>query len=148
MNEQQLTGKLEEIKASLDARQWKYYHLTSIDNFVYHLKSFKDEGTRQRMATELALYLESVNEKISKVSNVHQSGKELFPAVWKISETYKYEIGFIRRPAYTIAIILLAGLFLVLKWFINYWLAAAICVLIALVYSLYSYVKMKDRKIW
>lgn len=117
MVEQQLYQKLEEIKLPLKRSEWKYYHLNSVENFIYHLKSFRDERTKDRMAIKIEKYLEIVSEKVKEKSDVHKDAKELLPYIFKISDTYKYEIRFIQKPSYLVPLILLAGLFFTLKNF-------------------------------
>ena len=110
-DEQHLYIELEKIKASLPKKEWKYYHLLSVENFIYHLKNFKSERTRERMVIGIEKYIKSVSEKMHEASTVHNKSKELFPAIWELSDTYKYEIGFIQRPSYLVTSILLFALF-------------------------------------
>jgi hypothetical protein len=144
----QLYRKLEEIKLQLDSGEWKYYHLASIENFIYHLESFSSEKTKDRMAMEIEKYLELVSEKAKVKSDIHKKGKELFPNVWKIADTYKYEIGFIQRPSYIVVLILSVGLFFVLKISVSTAVAVTICAFLAVLYTVYSYLKTKARKVW
>jgi len=79
--ENQLYVLIVKIKATLQKKEWKYYHLQSAENFIYHLKSFKSERTRKRMATEIEMYLNLVKEKMKESSGVHNKSKELFPII-------------------------------------------------------------------
>src|SRR5215210_2705669 len=111
-----LYSKVESMKAMLPKREWKYYHLQSIENFIYHLKSFETERTRERMANEIEKYLELVAEKMHEELEPHDKSKQLFPSIWKLSDTYKYEVGFIQKPSYLVTFILLVALFFLLKF--------------------------------
>lgn len=148
MAEQELYRKLDEIKLPLDRSEWKHYHLNSVENFIYHLKSFSSEKTRVRMVIEIEKYLELVSEKASVKSDVHKKGKELFHSIWKIADTYKYEIGFIQRPSYLVVLILSAGLFFVLKISVSTTIALVICASLAVLYAVYGYLKTRSRKVW
>lgn len=148
MTERQLSIKFEEIKHLINRNEWKYYHLQSVENFIYHLKSFSDDRTRDRMATEIDKFLELVSEKAKKNIDVYKTGKELFPYIWKISDTYKYEIGFIQKPSYFVALILLIGLFILLKYIVSIEVAITILASFSTIYVIYCVVKTRARKIW
>src|SRR5690349_17946394 len=113
MNDQiYLLAELEKIKTSIDPKQWKYYYLQSVENFIFHLNSFSRERTRETTAIEILNYLMSVKEQMNIEASVHSKGKALFPAIWHILQTYKYELGFIQRPGHFVIFIILLVLFI------------------------------------
>lgn len=148
VDEHHLNVELERLKALLPKDEWKYYHLQSVENFIYHLKTFKSERTRERMANEIESYINLVSEKMHEASAVHKKSKELFSSIWKLSDTYKYEVGFIQRPSYLVCFILLAALFLLLKFSLNTLEALGICFLVFGTYAVYGYFKIKARRVF
>ena len=98
IDEQKLNFELEKIKELLKKREYKYFHIESIENFIYHLKSIQNERTRERMAILIDEYISLASEKMYEPSTEHDKYKELFPSIWKLYFTYKDEVGFIRKP--------------------------------------------------
>lgn len=144
--EEQLNIELNKLKAAIPEKEWKYYHLQSVENFIYHLKSLDGERTRDRMAIEIEMYISQVADKVNEESSVYDKGKELFPAIWKMSDTYENEVGFISKPSYVITGILIVALFLVLRLFNSFLMSLGTCFFILIIYISYCYYKMKDRK--
>ena len=61
-----LQAKLDALKSTVERNQWKYYHIESVQNFIYHLNSFSTERTQNRMAGKINAYLSSLEEKLKK----------------------------------------------------------------------------------
>jgi len=146
--EERLNIALNGIKASILKNEWKYYHIQSVENFIYHLKNLNGERTRDRMAAEIEAYMKLVAEKNKEELSLHDKSKELFPAIWKMSDTYKYEVGFIQKPSYITIGILIVGLIFVLLIFSTLLVSLATCTIILIIYLSYCYFKMKDRKFY
>lgn len=148
MDEHQLQMELDKIKSALQKNEWKYYHLQSVENFIYHLRSFKSQRIRESVAIEIENYLKLVSEKMLEESKVHKKGKDLFPSIWRLSDTYKYEVGFIQKPSYLVTFILAIPLFFLLKFYFTGLVSLAICASIFVIYVLYGYLKIKARKVF
>lgn len=148
VEKQRLYEMLEKIKGQVPSREWKYYHLQSIGNFIYHLDSLKAERTRERMANDIERYLELVVANIHEETEVHDKSRSLFPSVWKLADTYKYEVGFVQKPSYMVMTILAVGLFFILKISFATLEAIGACILFLLIYSVYAYTKVKARKVF
>lgn len=143
---EQLSIELDKVKDAIPKKEWKYYHFQSVENFIYHLKNLNGERMRERMAAEIEVYIKVVADKVNDESDIHDKSKELFPAIWKMSDTYKYEVGFIQKPSYLITGILIVGLFFVLLSFNSLLVSLGTCTLILVIYFCYCYFKMRDRK--
>lgn len=148
IGEEDLMFKVKKLKETIPAREWRYYYLQSVENFIYHLKSFKSERTRERMANEIEKYLAIVAEKMYQTSNVHYKAKQLFPLIWKISNTYKDELSFTSRPTYLGILLLLIPLFFLLRATYNFSIAFGVCAFVFGSYVVYSYIKVKARKFY
>ena len=98
IDECQLYVELEKVKAILQKSEWKYYHVKSVENFIYHLKSFKNERTRERMANEIGNYVKLVSEKLHEPSEVHDKRKELFPSIWKLFDVISMKLVLFKAP--------------------------------------------------
>ena len=107
-----LQEKLEAITQSITRKQWKYYHVESVQNFIYHLYSFPSERTQARMAVKISNYLSMLQEKINKEPDVHSLARELYPTIWSIADEYKHGLGFISKPSYFLHLIGWVALFL------------------------------------
>lgn len=138
-----------EVKSAIPEREWKYYHIQSVDNFIYHLESFKNERTRERMIVDIGKYLQTVAQKVSEEeTRVHDKSKQLFPLIWKIAETYKFEIGFIQKPSYLVTIVLIVPLFFLLRIPLNASTSFMVCGFISVAYSIYGCFKVKAKKVF
>jgi hypothetical protein len=148
IGEDELKLEVEKLKEIIPQREWRYYYLNSVENFIYHLKSFKDERTRARMVGEIKNYLEKIYEKVNQNIYPQDKAKQLMPELWRISNTYKDELGFTSRPTYFGMLILLIPLFFILKSNYNFSIGLVICVFVFCTYVVYSYIKVKSRKIY
>src|SRR5438309_6449210 len=100
VSKETLQERLDVITQNIPRKQWKYYHIESIQNFIYHLHSFPSERTQDRIAIKVNSYLSMMQEKMNEEHDVHSLAKELYPSVWSIADEYKYELGFINKPSY------------------------------------------------
>jgi hypothetical protein len=73
VSENELTTKLERLKSVIPKSEWKYYFLPSIENFIYHLKSFESERTRQKMEDQLNDYLDILPKTVQEDSRVSKT---------------------------------------------------------------------------
>jgi hypothetical protein len=143
-----LYSKLEEIKAKLEEKEWRYYYLTSVENFIYHLSNFKNERTREKVSSDIEKYLEIVVEKIDEETTSEKKAKKLFPYIWKIANIYKLELGFIKKPSWFTFSVLSITLFFLMR--ISFAIAESllICVAVFTLYSAYVFLKIKTRKVF
>lgn len=63
IEEKELSLKLETLKETIPKKEWHYYNLHSIENFIYHLNDIKSERTREKTAVDINNYLELVSKK-------------------------------------------------------------------------------------
>ncbi|NTS39867.1 hypothetical protein HRG84_03040 [Flavisolibacter sp. BT320] len=148
IGEAELMLNVQKLKEIIPEREWRYYYLQSVENFIYHLKSFKNERTKERMASDIEKYVKIVYEKLNEASYPQDKARELLPLVWKISNTYKDELGFTRRPTYLGIVLLLIPLFFLLKTSYSFSTSLSICVFAFATYTVYSYIKVKKRKVY
>ena len=148
ISKETLQEELDVLKSDIAKRQWRYYYIESIQNFIHHLDSFPSERTQMRIAAEINAYLVLLKEKISDEHDVHKLAKQLFPAVWKISREYVDFLGFIKKPSYFIRIALGVILFFILKSSFDTWTALGSVSIIAIATTAYSEFKIKKRKYW
>jgi hypothetical protein len=74
--------------------------------------------------------------------------KELFPSIWQLSDIYRYEVGFIKKPEYLIMLFLVFCLFFLLKLSLNNIEASVISLLAFGGYALYGYLKTRAKKVY
>ena len=92
--------------------------------------------------------MELVTNKMKEASQVHDKCKQLLPSIWKLCDTYKYEIGFIQKPSYLVTFILVTGLFLLLQFSLNTLQAIGSCIAVMVIYWVYGYFKIKAKKVY
>jgi hypothetical protein len=95
-----LQSRLDALKSTIEKKQWKYYHIESVQNFIYHLTSFPCERTQYRMAGKINAYLSLLEERVKREHDIHELARELYPSIWSISDEYKNGLGFISKPSY------------------------------------------------
>ena len=138
--------ELDEMKSLIEEEEWKYYHLRSIANFIYHLESLKGERRKELMRIDLARYIDEAKKKVNESSDVYSKSKQLFPLIWEISNVYRDEVGFIQKPSFWVTGIILISLFVLSNLFVDTRLALGICFVFLSGYSVRSYFKVRDRK--
>jgi hypothetical protein len=146
ISKETLQQKLNTIKETRAKRQWKYYHLESVQNFIVHLNSFSSERTRERIAIKIDDYLSLLAEKISEEHNPHSLAKELYPSIWRIADEYKYGVGFISKPSYPLYFFIWTALFFILKSSVGSWVAIGVVAAIVIISIFRSQTKIKAQK--
>ena len=147
IRETQLMFKVNELKEIIPKNEWRYYYLQSVENFIYHLKSFKNERTRNRMAVEIEKYLEIVFEKLNQALHPQDKAKQLLPLIWKISITYQHELGFI-TVNYLWILLLLIPLFIFLNTTYNWAISLGVCIITFTIYAISRFIKVKSKKFY
>jgi hypothetical protein len=141
-----LQERLDIITQSVTRKQWKYYHIKSVQNFIYHLDSFSSERTQERMAVKINSYLSLLHEKINEGHDVHSLARELYPSIWSIADEYKHELSFISKPSYLLQLIIWVALFFILKSSFGTLVGVCIVAAIAIVTLIRTRIKIKARK--
>ncbi|HKB43625.1 MAG TPA: hypothetical protein VKC90_04525 [Chitinophagaceae bacterium] len=148
IEDKELYSRLNELKQRIPEKEWIYYHLLGVENFIYHLKNISNERSRERTINAITNYLDLVYEKTKEDSRSIEKGKELAPSIWKLSDIYRHEVGFIRKPDYLIISIIVICLFFLLKISLNTFQAFGISVLVFAGYMIYGYIKIKAKKVY
>ena len=138
--------EIDRIKQSINKVKWKYYHIESAQNFIFHLNNLHIERTRNRMARKINDYLLRLGDSIKKDHDDHQTAKELYPFIWEIADEYRYGLGFIKKPSYFLHLIVCATIFFILKINISTWISFGVVVVIAIITIIYFHNKIKNRK--
>jgi hypothetical protein len=141
-----LQAKLEVLKSTLKKKQWKYYHIESVQNFIYHLNSFPSERTQNRIAGKINAYFSLLEEKVKKEHDVHKLARELYPSIWSIADEYKYGLGFISKPSYMLHLFVWLAIFFILKSSFEAWIAFGVVVVIGIVTIVPTQMKIRERK--
>ena len=141
-----LQKKLNAITQSITRKQWKYYHIESVQNFIYHLYAFSSERTQERVAIKIDSYLSLLQEKISEEHDMHKLARELYPSIWNIANEYKYGIGFISKPSYFLHLVIWVALFFILKGSFGTLIGLSIVAAIAIVTVIRTQMKIKSRR--
>jgi len=141
-----LQEKLDVIIHSITRKKWKYYHIESIQNFIYHLNSFPSERTRERVAIKIESYLSLLQDKINEEHDVHSLARELYPSIWSIADEYKHGLDFIKKPSYFFNVIIWVGLFFILKSSFDTLIGLGVVAAIAIVTVIRTQMKIKARR--
>jgi hypothetical protein len=141
-----LQSKLDALKSTIERNQWKYYHIESVQNFIFHLNNFPSERTQYRMAGKIKAYLSLLEERTKKEHDIHELAKELYPSIWSISDEYKYGLGFISKPSYLLLLFIELVLFFILKSCFGAWIAFGVVAAIGMVTIVRTQMKIKERK--
>jgi hypothetical protein len=144
--EDELYLKLRTFEKTVSPNEVKYYHVSSIENFIFHLKSIKDERSRTKTAIEIDKYIDLASQKSQCELPLVNKSKELFSSVWQLSDIYRYEVGFIKKPDYLIILFLVFCLFFLLKFSLTNIEASGISLLVFGGYALYGYLKTRAKK--
>jgi hypothetical protein len=147
-DEQKLYLKLDVVKNTIPQNEWKYYHISSIENFIFHLKNIKNERSKDRTANNIEKYIDAATQKLDDHSDLATKSKELFVLVWKLSDLYRYELGFIKKPDYLIISIIVVILFFLLRLSFSTVQSFIVSIIGFAGYALYGYLKIKARKVY
>lgn len=147
MHLETLQSKLEVIKSIIPKDEWKYFHIESVENFIFHLDSIKNDRTKKRIENEINSYLGLVEEELANKKSLTDIYKDLYSKkLYSIVTFYEDELKFIKRPYYPLAILFFIILFIVLFKIFNIYAAIIIVSLIILSYTVYASSKIKSKK--
>lgn len=104
-----LANRLDEFRKYNDKIKEKYFHLKSVDNFIFHFDGFKDKGKKRQIYATLTDYFDS----IFTIDTVDaRLSKELFDHyLFKIARLYDMYLKFIPYPKSDMMVVALLGLF-------------------------------------
>lgn len=94
---EELYFQLEELKEKLTYRQFKFYYINSIENFIFHLDSFQNIRIQEQMANKLEDYLKQASSKVEEQGTSLDKIIKLSPAFHDIMYVYRLELGFIKK---------------------------------------------------
>lgn len=142
-----LMDKLSSLKARIPAEEWKYFHLESMDNFIFHLKNIAGDRTRDMIAGDLFEYLTMVESELAANKTLSDSFKDLYAEkLYPISMFYEDELKFIHKPYYPLRVILFAGYFFLLYKSFTLNIAIPVWFVSVIAYIIYLWSKFKSRK--
>jgi Flp pilus assembly protein TadB len=141
-----LQEKLDTITQRITRKQWKYYHIESVQNFICHLYEFSSERTEERMSIKINSYLSLLQEKINEEHDVHSLAKELYPSIWSIADEYRHGLGFINKPSYFLHLIVWVALFFILKSSFGTSIGLSVVAAIVIVTVIRTQMKIKARR--
>ncbi|HYH16324.1 MAG TPA: hypothetical protein VD794_13940 [Flavisolibacter sp.] len=142
-----LQDKLDAIQNIIPNKQWWYFQLEGIQNFIYHLDNIPSERTKARTAKSIEDYLNLLGEKILQEQDRRALAKELTPYFWQISNVYRDELGFINKPVYPFLLIALTILYFILNHYSSSLFAFVTVSAIGLLRIVYTQIKIKARKV-
>jgi len=148
ISKETLQNKLNAIKEVITKRQWLYYHIVALQNFIYHLDNILSERTRARTAKSIYEYLSMLEERIKEDHDLTALAKGLAPYVWQISHVHRDELGFISRPYYPINIVIWAIIFFILNYSFSTVFALATVAIVATIRIVYQQIKVKAKKVY
>jgi type I restriction-modification system DNA methylase subunit len=144
---EKLQSRLSQIKSVIPEKNWKYFHIESAENFIFHLKSIKSERTRERVERELVSFLDLIEEELKSEKELANIRKDIYiNKLYNLSNLYKEELGFISKPFYPLTMLLLLGLFLFLAWVSNIYIAGGVSTLLLAVYLLHVKRKINEKR--
>jgi hypothetical protein len=141
-----LQSKLDALKSTIERKQWKYYHIESVQNFILHLNNFPSGRTQNRIAGKISAYISLLEVRMKKEHDIHELARELYPSIWSISDEYKYGLGFISKPSYLLHLFIWLVLFFILKSCFGAWIAFGVVAAIGIVTIVRTQMKIKERK--
>jgi hypothetical protein len=144
----ELREKLDNIKRQIPKKLWRFYYLESISNFIYHLPNFKSERIGNNNAVRINEYLDHVAQRLSQEHDHRQFARELFQMVWKLSNDFKLELGFINKPFYAFNIIFWFLIFVLLYKSASILIAISLTTAFVVFRIAYFYSKVKSRKVF
>ncbi len=139
--------ELDAVRLLIDKKDLIYYHISAIQNFVYHLDNIQSEQRRARTASSIHDYLLILAQRLKEQHELRVVAKELYPHVWQISQIYRDELGFVSKPYYPISVGIWLFFFAVLNYFISTWFAILAVVTIAIASIVYKQIKVKALKV-
>jgi hypothetical protein len=143
-----LLHKVNELKVMLPKREWKYYHLGSIENFVFHLKNIKNDRTRVEIATQIDSFLSQVITKSRSDEKLLTKAMDLGPLLWRIALPYKNDLGFIKKPDILISLFMAFFSFVILCFFTSAVNSIVVCGLFYSLYLIFGFYKIKRRLVY
>lgn len=145
---EELQSKLETLKTKLDEREFKYYFINGIENFIFHLDNFQNLRTKEKITTQIEDYLTLAIGKVGEEEKVFEKSKKLAPFIYNIAYVYKLEQGFIKEPDLMITFLLLVIFFFLLILVLPKFNALLICSSLFIIYFIRGYLKTKSKRVF
>lgn len=144
---EKLKSRLNQIKLVIPEKDWKYFHIGSAENFIFHLESIKSDRTRERVEGEVVSFLDLIEKELKNEKELTNIRKDIYiNKLYNLSNLYREEVGFISKPSYPLTMLLFLGLFLFLTWVSNIYIGGGVSFFILTVYLLYVRKKIKDKR--
>jgi hypothetical protein len=141
-----LEEMLENIRKSGDAKRLKYFHLGTIDNFIYHFESIKHRKQREFILEKLHEYLTLI-QSVEFVDTA--KGQAIFHEyIYPISDVYNRYAGFFILPGNGMVSALCIVVFVLLYFLeLSRWINLSVTIFLFL-YITFLFIKKKQRKVY
>lgn len=143
-----LYSQLEKVKNAIPSKYWKSYNLLTIENLIYHLNELKNERVRNKVGGEIKSYLDLVESKTKNNLFQQEDVKDLDKYIYRISDPYKYDVGFVLRPSYPVLVVIMIVWFFFLRISFSLDMAAIITLVSFVLIIVYYSIKTKQKKIY
>jgi hypothetical protein len=139
--------KLQSLKSIIPKDEWKYFHIESVENFIFHLDNIESDRTRKRIENEINFFLVLVEKELAGQKSLTAIYKDLYSKkLHSIATFYQDELRFIKKPYYPLTILGFIILFAVLFKFVNIFFAIIITILSIVFYLLRTSSKIRAKK--
>lgn len=138
------------LKDSIPKKEWQYYHIESLENFIYHLNSFSNDRTRNRVMESLINYMNVITEISRKEDvdyiNIYRDLNRKY--IYPLGNIYSDELGFVLKPDVHILLLALIVLFIIMYFLLSLALAVVIIIVLAGFIFFYYSQKLKQKKFY
>ena len=139
--------KLDQLKSIIPKDDWKYLHIESVENFIFHLNSIKNDRTKKRIENEIGSYLSLVEEELASKKILTVIYKDLFSKkLYSLITFYEDELKFIKKPHYLFTVLCFTILFFVLFKVFNIYIAIIVTIILIVSYLIYTGSKIKAKR--
>ena len=147
ISKERLHERLNLIKEQIPQSEWMYYHIESIQNFIFHLDSIELDRTKARTSEAINEYLNIIEKKAKQEQDLEQLYKELNRNyIWKLSHVYTDEVGFTLKPDYPLFILVMLIVLCILQFFIPMIYASITITVLFAIWVTYKTLKVKAKK--
>jgi len=141
-----LDSKYDDLRKRLTGLESRYFHLNTVDNFIFHFNAIEPEEDRVWAYTKLCKFFEVCNNYIDNIDR--KRGAELFRTyLSKVAMLYREKLGFALLIDKFYLITFYFIIFLILYFTTSVWISL-ISVLLFLIHYFHNFSKYRQKKLY
>jgi len=142
----ELKSKYDDLRKRLTSPESRFFHLNTLDNFIFHFDEIKPEEDRVWVYKNLWMFFEACDEYIDNIDR--KKGSQLFSTyLFKVAMLYRKKLHFALLIDKTYLIPFYLTFFIILYFTTSFWISL-VPILIFFVHYFYNFSKYRQKRLY